>query len=229
MAGLATLQVCSIVKNCPAAARRAAAGRKHTRRAVLMREASATKTADKTDRAEDPVCGMTTNDPQSYIAHDYQGWTYYFCSQNCLDQFKSEPDKYIGPDAHPDDHTDEKDATTRDGRSEMAVFTCPMHPEVRQRGPGDCPKCGMALEPEAGGQKDDQEYRFLRNRFWASAALPLPLMLIAMRDLIGLGTLERMFGAVALHWTEFALATPVVLWGGASSTFAPGIPSAHGT
>ena len=91
-----------------------------------------------------------------------------------------------------------------------------MHPEVVRDKPGDCPKCGMALEPRtvSGEAEDNQEYIYMRNRFWVSAVLSLPLVLIAMRDMLGLGFIENVIGPKLLHWGEFILATPVVLWGG---------------
>jgi Cu+-exporting ATPase len=84
-------------------------------------------------------------------------------------------------------------------------YTCPMHPEVVQDHPGDCPKCGMALEPKTvmAEEEDNQEYLFMRNRFWVSALLSLPVILIAMRNFFGLGFLEQTFGAKLLHWVEF--------------------------
>jgi len=205
----------------------------------------ATKTADA---VTDPVCGMNTDSPESYIPYEYDGTTFYFCSDGCLEKFKESPDRFT---------SDETDGTNG-GHSEAdtgkhGVYTCPMHPEIRQKGPGDCPKCGMALEPDtpdigktrteytcpmhpevvqdgpgecpkcgmalepktaADENEENQEYLFMRKRFWISVALSLPVMIIAMRDLFGLGMLEQTFGSAALHWTEFALATPVVLWGG---------------
>ena len=170
------------------------------------------KKMETTREVKDPVCGMTTDSPESYIAYEHQGETYYFCSEHCLEKFKADPGKYLSeqPDASVPDRAGEET------KSSGTVYTCPMHPEVVQDGPGSCPKCGMALEPKtvAAGEEENKEYSFMRNRFWVSAALSLPLLLIAMRDFFGLGFLEETFGPVALHWAEFVLATPVVLWGG---------------
>ena len=95
-------------------------------------------------------------------------------------------------------------------------WTCPMHPEIVRYEAGDCPKCGMALEPRtvAVEEEKNREYIFMRNRFWVSAFLTLPVLLIAMRNAFGLSFLEELIGARLLHWIEFILATPVVLWGG---------------
>ncbi len=163
------------------------------------------------DAVVDPVCGMSTESPESYIAYDYEETTFYFCSNHCLEKFKRSPDRFLSDEIDRSDgevpETDTKKHTS---------YTCPMHPEVHREGPGDCPKCGMALEPKTVAEEsdDNHEYLFMRKRFWISVILSLPVMVIAMRDLFGLGFLERTFGSVTLHWAEFVLATPVVLWGG---------------
>jgi Cu+-exporting ATPase len=120
--------------------------------------------------------------------YDYQGETYYFCAQHCLEKFRTDPAKYLtGPSsALPTD----------------AIYTCPMHPEVRQPGPGACPICGMALEPlaVAGAEEVSPELVDMTRRFWISLALTIPLVVLAMAE--------------RLSWVQLALATPVVLWGG---------------
>ncbi|MEE4264441.1 MAG: heavy metal translocating P-type ATPase [Desulfobacteraceae bacterium] len=163
-------------------------------------------------KVKDVVCGMTTGLPDSYISNDHKGETYYFCSENCLEKFTSDPEKYT---AEKQDKS-APEAAGEEKKPSAPEYTCPMHPEVVQDGPGDCPKCGMALEPKTvePDEEENQEYLFMRNRFWVSAALSLPLVLVAMRDLFGLGFLESIFGKAWLHWAEFVLATPVVLWGG---------------
>jgi len=95
-------------------------------------------------------------------------------------------------------------------------WTCPMHPEIVRYEAGDCPKCGMSLEARSVTAEEDEnrEYIYMRNRFWISAALTLSLLVIAMRGAFGLNFLEELLGAKLLHWAEFILATPVVLWGG---------------
>lgn len=197
----------------------------------------------------DPVCGMTVDNPSDELSYEVDGHRYYFCSAHCLQKFKSEPGQIIKKSTgaeHPRVH--------KTHAQEPGVYTCPMHPEVEQQGPGTCPKCGMALEPrmprasagkvqwtcpmhpevirdepgscpkcgmaleprgaELPGEEENREYLYMRNRFWVGVVLSLPLLLIAMRDMLGLRVLERLFGPETLHWTEFFLATPVVLWGG---------------
>ena len=137
---------------------------------------------------KDPVCQMDVNPQTAKGRYDYQGRTYHFCCQRCMEKFAAEPGKYLagqGP------------ASLKD-----ATYTCPMHPEVRQIGPGACPKCGMALEPETvtGEEEDNPELVDMTRRFWISAALTVPLVAVSM--------------AMRWPWLQFALATPVVLWGG---------------
>ncbi|MCF8038470.1 MAG: heavy metal translocating P-type ATPase [Desulfohalobiaceae bacterium] len=207
--------------------------------------------AESQEAVKDPVCGMTTESPQSYFPYEHQGQTFYFCSEHCREKFKADPEKYTSEETAAEG---ERASPEHEPKAKGNTYTCPMHPEVRQEGPGDCPKCGMALEPVSprapGGKKEytcpmhpevvqdhpgdcpkcgmalepktvepdeeeeNQEYLFMRNRFWVSAVLTLPVVLIAMRDFFGLGFLEDVFGSTALHWTEFVLTTPVVLWGG---------------
>jgi Cu+-exporting ATPase len=127
----------------------------------------------------------------------YEGRTYYFCARSCLAKFQADPRKYLYPaEAAPPKPED------------LAIeYTCPMHPEVVQRGPGTCPKCGMALEPKTIqlDEGENPELIDMRRRFWISAALSLPLLILAMAMLIPgqTGT-----------WIEMILATPVVLWAG---------------
>jgi P-type Cu+ transporter len=140
----------------------------------------------------DPVCGMTV-DPARAAGHvDYKGKTYHFCSQHCLQAFNADPGKFL---------SGKKQAMPLD-----AQYTCPMHPEIVQVGPGSCPKCGMALVPMEGAVEDDAELRDLQRRLWVSAALSVPLVMIAMAPMLGFG---RSYPLV-----ELLLATPVVLWGG---------------
>jgi Cu+-exporting ATPase len=149
----------------------------------------------------DPVCGMTV-DPAKAAGHvDYKGATYHFCSQHCVHAFKADPEKFLAEKAKPA-------APPKAGaRSSASQYTCPMHPEVVQIGPGSCPKCGMALVPMEGAQEDDTELRDLTRRLWVSAALSVPLLVIAMAPMLGAQHFR-------FPYVEFVLATPVVLWGG---------------
>jgi Cu+-exporting ATPase len=156
--------------------------------------------------AVDPVCGMKV-DPASAAGHvDHQGKTYHFCSQHCVHAFKADPEKYLrsGPRGMPMHQTVSVGsigrARPKPPAPAGAKYTCPMHPEIVQVGPGSCPKCGMALVPMEGAAEDDSELRDLTRRLWVSAALSVPLLL-------------SMYFRLP-QYLELVLATPVVWWGG---------------
>lgn len=153
----------------------------------------------------DPVCGMkAAADPAKAI--EEAGATYYFCSQKCMTKFRANPQQYVSPQ--------EKSAPAK-GAAKDVLYTCPMHLEVQQIGPGACPKCGMALEPmDAATEEDIGELRDMTRRFWASLALSLPLLLITMSELIPGVKLQAWMGMDTFNWLQAGLATPVVLWGG---------------
>jgi len=148
---------------------------------------------------KDPVCGMTVTTESSHRAH-HDGVDYYFCCQGCQTKFSSDPEKYLNPEP-----TEEPE-----GASD-AWYTCPMDPEVRQRGPGTCPKCGMALEPEAPSLDDqeDPELVDFRRRFWWSLPFTIMVFVLAM-----FGHDWSWIPQGWKNWVELVLATPVVLWAG---------------
>jgi len=158
-------------------------------------------------RYVDPVCGMSTNDPTRYLTFDYEGKEYHFCSPHCLSKFKKNPHDYISGKP-----SEEKEV------AEGTIYTCPMHPEIEQIGPGSCPKCGMALEPKAlsmDGEEESPEYVDMLRRFVIGAIFAVPVVLIAMRSMIpGAGFLDELADEKTFQWIEFVLATPVVLWAG---------------
>jgi len=177
-------------------------------------------------REKDPVCGMNVDPGNAARSILSAGQTYYFCSPRCAERFSAEPEKFLAAPSRAEVHAQAPAAgrnsapanssalaPTTPVSTEKIRYTCPMHPEVVQFGPGTCPKCGMALEPMdvvAGHDHDDPEYGSMRTRFWMAAALSLPLLLLAMfSDAFHLPT-----AAPYLHWIEFGLATPVVLWCG---------------
>jgi Cu+-exporting ATPase len=146
-----------------------------------------------------------TVSPASEHHHAYHDSDYYFCSRGCQTKFAADPDHYLNP---PEPAAD---TTGIDGQ----IYTCPMHPEIQQTGPGSCPKCGMALEPvTVGGEEDSSELDDMTRRFWVSTALALPVLVLAMvADLVP-AWLPDGLSMKAVQWIECALATPVVLWGG---------------
>jgi Cu+-exporting ATPase len=157
---------------------------------------------DKGAQTIDPVCGMTVDPDTAQHRHEHGGKTYVFCSAHCLHKFRSDPQSYLG-------ETQEAREAPAD-----AIYTCPMHPEIEQVGPGDCPICGMALEPKMVSVEEgpSAEYVDMRRRFWISAVLCFPLVAVAMgRHLTPL--VHELVSARWLDWIELALATPIVLWG----------------
>jgi Cu+-exporting ATPase len=136
---------------------------------------------------------------------EHAGARYYFCSARCREKFIAEPARYL-----------DKSAATNEPTPKGTLYTCPMHPEVQQVGPGSCPKCGMALEPMLPtGIEDDSELRAVRRKFFVSAVFAIPLLLIAMGPhLFGLHSSESI--AHAIRWSELLLSTPLVVWAGLS-------------
>jgi Cu+-exporting ATPase len=150
--------------------------------------------------ALDPVCGMTVEPATAAGRFEHGGRSYYFCSTHCLHAFRASPDKFIAGAGVQPAHAHPVPTGSR--------YTCPMHPEVVQAGPGSCPKCGMALVPMGGAADDDTELRDLTRRLWVSACLSVPLVVLAMAPMLGFAP------GLHLPLLEFGLATPVVLWGG---------------
>ncbi|GAB2488934.1 heavy metal translocating P-type ATPase [Arenimonas alkanexedens] len=157
----------------------------------------------KTGQVEDPVCGMQV-DPDNVSHHAKHGDAeYHFCSARCRERFLADPEKYLA--------TDRKDA---DPAPKGTMFTCPMHPQIRQEGAGACPICGMALEPELPSEDDShakQEIASVARKLWISTLLSLPVVILAMAPHIGL------WQAPAWSpWAELVFASAVVMWGGAA-------------
>jgi Cu+-exporting ATPase len=154
---------------------------------------------------KDPVCGMDVvpGDAAGGSA-EHAGETYWFCNPRCREKFAAGPGRYVAPPAP-------APAPAGDDR----IYTCPMHPEVRQKGPGSCPKCGMALEPETvtADEGPNEELADMTRRFRVGLALTIPLVLLAMGEMLVPALTDRL-GATARLWLQLVLATPVVLWGG---------------
>lgn len=150
---------------------------------------------------KDPVCGMDVNPASAKGKSNFEGKTYFFCSQKCKEKFDHKPAQFVGGApmiARP--------------LAKDTEYTCPMHPEIRQIGPGSCPICGMALEPTgiSADQEDDSEYRAMKRRFIVCAVLSLPLLVITMGGHQLFGSMEIV---TRLKWVEMALSTPIVVWG----------------
>jgi len=153
---------------------------------------------------KDPVCGMNVEPDEAAARAEWEGETFHFCSQRCREKFIADPEKFL--------REEEKPEAGREG-VEGREYTCPMHPEVVQQGPGSCPICGMDLEPkEVTAEEESAELRSMRRRFWTSLVLTVPVVVLAMGHMVGL-PLERLASRQARNWLELAFATPVVLWG----------------
>ncbi len=149
----------------------------------------------------DPVCGMkVTADPTKSVSHD--GTTYYFCSTRCMEKFSADPRRYA-----------EKEEPPEAEAAPGAIYTCPMHPEIRQVGPGNCPKCGMALEPvlASADERPNLELLDMTRRFWIGLVLTVPVFALEMSGHVGL-SLHRFTSASVSGWVQFLFSIPVVLW-----------------
>jgi len=209
-------------------------------------------------RARDPVCGMQVDPERAAGSYQHAGQTYYFCSLHCMERFRAEPEKYLAQASVPLAQI----ASSRTAASPLAEtaveYTCPMHPEVRQRpgspqqAPGACPECGIALEPAGIGaaaartqyvcpmhpevvrdapgacpicgmaleprtvaieEEPNPELASMTRRFWTSLVLSAPILVLAMAEILPGQPLPGV-SMRARTWIEFALSTPVVLWGG---------------
>jgi len=156
--------------------------------------------------ATDPVCGMSVTIDGADFVQEHEGARHFFCSSRCLDKFRADPELYLSQ-SHLDAVEDVPAGT---------IYTCPMHSEIRQPGPGSCPICGMALEPETVSLDEgpDPELVDMRRRFWWSALFTLPLFAYAMGDMIPSRPFDQVIEPAIAQWLQLLLATPVVLWGG---------------
>ena len=204
-------------------------------------------------RVRDPVCGMSVDPAITVYKAEYAGQTHFFCSRRCQEKFQVDPRQYLQHARESRVSHIRSETSHEKFAAAKGVYICPMHPEVQQKEPGSCPKCGMALEPSTAAPPSTRtEYvcpmhpQIVRNepgacpicgmaleprtvtaeaeanpeladmtrRFWVSAALTVPLFLLAMSEMIPGRPLQQAFSPRLLLWIQFALATPVVLWGG---------------
>jgi Cu+-exporting ATPase len=159
------------------------------------------RVADAANSVIDPVCGMTVDPAKTPHHAEHLGAAYHFCSAGCLTKFTADPEYYLKPRA-------------AEAATAGTIYTCPMHPQIRQVGPGSCPICGMALEPETitADAGPNPEYADMRRRFWIGLVLAVPVFVLEMGGhLLGHAF---MLPRVTSDWIQFALATPVVLWCG---------------
>jgi len=153
-------------------------------------------------KAVDPVCGMTVDASTTAHRASHEDEDYFFCSAGCQSKFVAEPDRYLGERPAPEPVIP------------GVIYTCPMHPQIRQEGPGSCPICGMALEPETVTAEAPVNHELIdfTRRFWVGLVLTLPVFALEMGGHLT-GLMMRIPGQTS-NWIQFALATPVVLWAG---------------
>jgi P-type Cu+ transporter len=174
----------------------------HSSHHSLSKPATNSAPLESTTMVTDPVCGMKV-DPATTAHHaTHDGVHFHFCSAGCLAKFTADPAKYLAesPRAEP-------------VAAPGAMWTCPMHPEIRQQGPGTCPICGMALEPEEPSLDDapNPELVDFTRRFWVSATLAVPLLILTMgTEFLGLHLVDPAYSP----WVQLALTAPIVLWAG---------------
>ena len=154
-------------------------------------------------KVKDPVCGMDVDPHTSRHRADHAGKTWYFCSEKCQEKFIAKPDAYLEP-------SKQSQASVPSG----SIYTCPMHPEVRREGPGDCPICGMALEPEtvSADTGPSDELKDMTRRFWIGLVLTLPVFALEMGGHVF--GLMHFISQQTSNWVQLLLATPVVVWAG---------------
>ncbi|WP_286901600.1 heavy metal translocating P-type ATPase [Vreelandella sedimenti] len=154
-------------------------------------------------KVKDPVCGMDVDPHTSRHRANHAGKTWYFCSEKCQDKFAAKPDAYIEP-------SKQSQTSVPSG----SIYTCPMHPEVRREGPGDCPICGMALEPEtvSADTGPSDELKDMTRRFWIGLVLTLPVFALEMGGHVF--GLMHFISQQTSNWIQLLLATPVVAWAG---------------
>ncbi|MDH7795457.1 MULTISPECIES: heavy metal translocating P-type ATPase [unclassified Beijerinckia] len=153
-------------------------------------------------QVKDPVCGMTVDPATAKHQTTHAGQPYFFCSAGCKTKFEADPQHYLDP------------KPAKPAGNDTDIYTCPMHPEVRQVGPGSCPICGMALEPLMVSSEpvENHELKDMTRRFWIALALTLPVFLLEMGGHLFGWTHD--IGMQRSNWFQLALATPVVLWAG---------------
>ncbi|WP_099092122.1 heavy metal translocating P-type ATPase [Paludisphaera borealis] len=162
-----------------------------------------------THTVKDPVCGMDVDPEHAAGSFEHAGKTYHFCSKGCLARFRAKPDRFLSGGPVGMSH-----GKAAEPAPSGTLYTCPMHPEIVQEGPGSCPKCGMALEPLVPTADDEPNHELIdmTRRFWGCLVMTLPVFALAMGEMIPV--VRRLVSPHVSIWIQLALSTPVVLWGG---------------
>jgi Cu+-exporting ATPase len=173
-------------------------------------DAPATQAPPVAASVKDLVCGMTVNPATAKHRVEFQSKPYFFCTARCHDKFVAEPLKYASPQSQSPKVESQRQV------KEGAIYTCPMHPQIRQSSPGSCPICGMALEPVTvlATAEPNHELADMTRRFWIGLVLTLPVFVLEMGSHIPAIGIDALVPPAISGWIQFALATPVVLWAG---------------
>jgi P-type Cu+ transporter len=164
---------------------------------------------DAPAKVRDPVCGMSVDSATAKQRLTHEGHDYVFCSARCREKFQADPGPYLKP-------AEQKPPASPGAVNDKAIYTCPMHPQIRQVGPGNCPICGMALEPvvATADAAPNEELADMSRRFWIGLVLSLPVLVLEMGGHIPALGLHNLVPMQTSIWIQFALSTPVVLWAG---------------
>ena len=162
-------------------------------------------------QTHDPVCGMVVDSATAKNRAKHNGQTYYFCCGGCKTKFMADPGQYLKPTARPAPGIP---SAPNAPITQGAIYTCPMHPQIRRSAPGNCPICGMTLEPEGIPETEGSspELKDMTRRFLIGAVLATPIFVLEMGGHLALLKMDRYVSMAASMWIQFALATPVVLW-----------------
>jgi Cu+-exporting ATPase len=159
-------------------------------------------------KTRDPVCGMAIDPATSKVRAEYGDQTYYFCCGGCKAKFLADPNQYLNP------HVQSAPTVLSTPSAQGTIYTCPMHPQIQRNEHGNCPICGMALEPEGipDAQGTSPELKDMTRRFVIGAVLAAPILVLEMGGHLGLLKMDRYVSMAASMWIQFAFATPIVLW-----------------
>jgi P-type Cu+ transporter len=164
----------------------------------------------------DPVCGMSVDPERAVATREQDGTSSYFCSKSCADKFDADPARYLNEQRPENSEQSALAVKLAAPAANAEEYTCPMHPQVMRSAPGNCPICGMTLEPRTAAAEvaENPELASMTRRFWVSALLTLPILALAMSDAIPGQPLQHAISMRLISWLELALATPAVIWGG---------------
>jgi Cu+-exporting ATPase len=166
---------------------------------------------NEVSQTHDPVCGMVVDPPAATSRAEHNGQRYYFCCGGCKTKFLANPDQFLRPSATP---APSVPSAARAPVAQGTIYTCPMHPQIRRNVPGNCPICGMTLEPEGipDAEGTSPELKDMTRRFVIGAVLATPIFALEMGGHLRLLNLDHYVSMAVSLWIQFALATPIVLW-----------------